>query len=88
MPLQARCPNLVQSVGRRDCEVWLYIRIITQPPPDHEQAEQQTVQEQDDREQEVNRGHSRILCTESGGQIMRNWPRRLACAMRACVRHA
>ena len=61
-----------QSVVRRDYNRWLYIQIIAQPPPDHEQAEQQTVQEQDDREQEVNRGHSRILCTESGGQMICN----------------
>ena len=71
MPLQARCPNLVQSVGRRCCEVWLYIWIITQPPPDHEQAEQQTVQEQDDKEQEINRGHSRMHSTERGLQLKR-----------------
>ena len=65
-------PTQFQSVVRRDCKVWLYIHTITQPPPDHEQAEQQTVQEQDDRDQEINRGHSWILFTASRGQIIYN----------------
>ena len=46
-----------------------YNHLTTQPPTDNEQAEQQTVQEQDDRKQEVNRRYSRILCREGWGKL-------------------